>query len=670
MGRGITLWNAFSVFELSAMKPGLNLTTMKKIAPYGSWKSPISAADVAKSGKRLQQTSIDNGNIYWNESRPKENGRYVIVKADKRGELTDMIPQGFNARTTVHEYGGHTYLVHNGRLWFSNFSDQRIYLLQDGEAPVPVTAESPGEKTYRYAAAMLDEKRNRLICVREDHSIPGEVHNTLAAVSLDGDRYGNVLFSGTDFVAAPTVNRDCSKVAWITWNHPDMSFDCTTLHVADLDEQGELVNIQSIVRPGVSILEPKWSPDGRLYFAADVAGWWNICRLTDGDIEVVCEQQAEFSAPQWELGISTFHFISAEEILTAYNLTGVWYLGKINTASGELENIETEFTLISDLKAKDGLACFFASSPTRPLSIVKMDLTTLEQEVVCQSQEIDIPDGYCSIPETIEFSNSEGDKVYGFLYPPTNAEYTAPEGDKPPLVIFNHGGPTHSSTATLDPRIQYWTSRGFVVGEVNYGGSTGYGTAYRRRLKGRWGELEVDDLVSAGRYLVKNNLADPEKTVIFGSSAGGYNVLNVVCHSNFYKVGVDVYGLSDLGAFVEKTHKFESHYMDTLVGPYPEAKDIYDQRSPINKVENIATPLLVFQGLDDRIVLPHQAELIVEELKKTSVPVAYIGYEGEQHGFRKAESLINFMQSQQYFFSVILGIEPADNLPPIDIYNL
>lgn len=639
------------------------------IAPYGSWKSPITADAIARGAVRLMQVVLDGEDIYWLESRPAEGGRYVIVQRSADGTVSDVTPAPFYARTTVHEYGGGDFFVHNGIVYFSNFKDQRLYVHKPGAAPQPITPE----KAFRYADAVIDTRRNRLICVREDHTVSGrEAVNTIVSIKLDGDPDGGtVLVSGNDFYASPRLSPDGSRLAWLTWNHPNMPWDGTELWVAQIAQDGSVKDAQKIAGgPTESVFQPEWAPDGTLCFVSDRTGWWNLYRWRDGQIEALTDLEAEFGQPQWGFGMSTYAFISEREIVCAYTQRGIWNLARLDTMTKKLDPIKTPYTEISYVRANASHIVFRGGSPTEMLSIVRLDPKTHRYEVLRRSSDLTFDEGYLSFAQPIEFPTEGGKRAYAFFYAPKNKDFQAPPGEKPPLLVFSHGGPTSATTSTLKLEIQFWTSRGFAVVDVNYGGSTGYGREYRERLKGQWGIVDVDDCVNAAKYLIKQGLVDGERVAIRGGSAGGYTTLCALTFRKFFKAGASYFGVSDLEALDKDTHKFESRYNRSLIGPYPERRDLYYARSPIHFADKISCPVIFFQGLEDRVVPPSQSELMVEALRKKGIPVAYIAFEGEQHGFRKAENIKRSLEAELYFYAKVFGFEIADSVEPVQIENL
>lgn len=645
-----------------------------RVAPYGSWKSPITSDLIVKGAVGLNMVALDGADTYWIEVRPSEGGRSCIVRRTPDGKMSDVTPAGFNARTRVHEYGGGDYLVHRGRTFFSNYADQRLYQQSSTDsAPQPLT---PANVELRYADAVMDERRSRVIAVREDHTATGhEAANSIVSLKLDaGEMSGEVLASGYDFYSSPRLSPDGNKLAWLCWNHPNMPWDGTELWTSEIQSNGMIKNTRRIAGgPEESIFQPEWSPDGALYFVSDRSGWWNLYRATNDDqesIEALCEMEAEFGQPQWGFGMSTYGFASATEIICSYTERGLSRLARLDTRTKRLEEIETPDTDISYMRVVSGRAVYRAGSPTETPSIVQLDLATQKFETLRRSSELQIDAGYLSSAQPVEFSTENNLTAHAFYYPPRNRDFAAPEGELPPLLVKSHGGPTAAAVTTLNLGIQYWTSRGFAVLDVNYGGSTGYGREYRRRLNGTWGIVDVDDCVNGAKYLVERGLVDGERCVIDGGSAGGYTTLCALTFRNTFKAGASYYGVSDLGALVRDTHKFESRYLDNLVGPYPARSDIYSERSPINFTERLSCPVIFFQGLEDKVVPPNQAELMVEALRAKGLPVAYVAFEGEQHGFRRAENIKRALDGELYFYSRVFNFDLADQVEPVRIENL
>lgn len=638
-------------------------------APYGSWKSPITAELYATSFLGVEEPMVEDGRVLWKETRPKEGGRYVVVRQEDDGSLAEITPKEFNVRTTVHEYGGGDYFVHAGKLYFSNFNDQRLYTQVDGSQPAPIT---PAGVDLRYADGIFDAKRNRIVLVREDHTVSGpQAANTIVSIDATAGGRGEVLVSGNDFYSNPRLNAGSSRLAWLTWNHPNMPWDGTELWVGKLGEDGT-VEEKEVVAGGTeeSIFQPEWSPDGALYFVSDRTGWWNIYRRRDGEIEALHPMEAEFGQPQWVFRERTYAFESPKSIVCSYIVKGSSHLGRMDTETGTFEEIPLPFTDFFDVLAWRDHALLVAGSPTVPVSLVKLDLGTHEMQVLRTSRVETIDPGYLSAPETIEFPTENGKTAFAFYYPPRNKGYQAPTGERPPLLVMSHGGPTGATGTTLRYGIQFWTSHGIAVVDVDYGGSTGYGREYRKRLEGNWGVVDVDDCVNAARYLAKREDVDGHRLAIMGGSAGGYTTLCALTFRNFFNAGASYFGVSDLEALAKDTHKFESRYEHRLVGPYPERQDLYQQRSPINFTDKVGCPIILFQGLEDKVVPPAQSARFYESVKRKGLPTAYVSFEGEQHGFRRAENSKRALELELYFYSRIFGFEPADQIEPVVIDNL
>jgi len=642
--------------------------TEPKVAPYGSWKSPITSDLIVSETIELGQIALDGQDVYWVEMRPTEGGRNVIVRRTSDGGTTDVTPAPFNARTRVHEYGGGAFAVADGTVYFSNFADQRLYRQDPGAEPRPITPEAD----LRYADGVFDRRRGRMICVHEDHTDPGrEAVNSIVSLDLDDGDGGQVLVSGNDFYSSPRLSPDESRLAWLTWNHPNMPWDGTELWVGELGGDGLLIRTERVAGGArESIFQPEWSPDGVLHFVSDRTGWWNLYRWRDGRVEPVVEMEAEFGLPQWVFGMSAYAFESAGRIICSYTERGTWHLASLDTATGELEPIEIPYSRIEYVQVAPGRVAFLAGSPTELTSVVQLDLATREPEVLRRSSEIAIDPGYLSIPQEVEFPTEHGLTSHAFFYAPQNRDYVAPPGERPPLLVISHGGPTGTASSTLNLVIQYWTSRGIAVLDVNYGGSIGYGRAYRERLEGQWGIVDVDDCVNGARYLVERGEVDGSRLAIRGGSAGGYTTLSALTFRDIFKAGASYFGISDLEALTKDTHKFESRYLDRMVGPYPERRDLYQERSPIHFTHRLSCPMILFQGLEDKVVPPDQAEMMFEAVRAKGLPVAYLPFEGEQHGFRRAENIKRALDAELYFYAKVFGFELADPVEPVPIENL
>jgi dipeptidyl aminopeptidase/acylaminoacyl peptidase len=640
------------------------------VAPYGAWRSPITAEQLAEASIGLGQIQLDGSDIYCVEMRPAEGGRNVIVRYAADEQTADVNPPPFNARTRVHEYGGGAFAVHRGTIYFANFSDQRLYRQTLAGEPEPLTPEPPVPAGLRYADAVIDEARNRLICVREDHTVGGEAVNTIVAIDLDAGGPGDVLCEGYDFFATPRLSPDGAQLAWLCWNHPNMPWDGCELWLADVAADGRLSNRRQVAGGrGESIFQPAWSPSGVLHFVSDRTGWWNLYRLRGCSAEALAPMEAEFGLPQWVFGMTTYGFDADGAIICAVTERATARLARIDTG-GALRWIETPYNEIAGLQVAPGWAVFVGATPTEPRALVYLDLATGRDVVLRRSTTSEIPAAYICAAQPIEFPTEGGLTAHAFFYPPRNPDFAAPPGERPPLIVVSHGGPTGATGPGLNLDTQYWTSRGFAVVDVNYGGSTGYGTAYRRRLNGMWGIVDVDDCVNAARYLAQQGVVDGERLAIRGGSAGGYTTLAALTFREIFKAGASYFGVSDAEALAKETHKFESRYLDGLIGPYPQRRDLYIARSPIHHTDRLNCALILFQGLEDKVVPPNQAELMFEAVRAKGLPVAYLPFEGEQHGFRKAENIRRALEAELYFYGKVFGFEPADAIEPVPIENL
>jgi dipeptidyl aminopeptidase/acylaminoacyl peptidase len=645
------------------------------VAPYGTWTSPLTAARVTAGALRFDHLVVDDGNLYWSEGRASEGGRYVVVCRTPDGEIRDVTAQGFNVRTRVHEYGGAAYTVYRGTVFFSNFADQRLYRQAPDTTPEPLTQEG-----FFYADAQVDALRQRLVSVREEHRA-ADVVNTIAAVAFDGTSE-QVLVAGADFYSDPSVSPDGSTLAWLQWNHPNMPWDGTELWIAPLRQDGTPGAACRIAGgPHESIFQPMWSPDGKLFFVSDRTGWWNLylsgappTRLEAATARsrdlALLPMEAEFGKPQWVFSQTTYSFIDADRIATTFNEAGRWKLGILRVSSMEFERAELLLEPIESLRAVGETLYFIGGSPTHPPCVAAVSLRAPGSpvEVIRSATSDVIPAEWISIAVPLTF-DSDGEPVHAFYYPPCNPDFTAVPGERPPLIVVSHGGPTAASVDVLDPRLQFWTSRGFAVLDVNYRGSTGFGRAYRDRLKGAWGIVDVADCVNGALHLVNEERADRQRLAIRGGSAGGYTTLAAITFFATFSAGASYYGVSDVEVLARDTHKFESRYLDSLIGAYPEARDVYRARSPIHFTDRLSAALILFQGLEDKVVPPNQAEMMAEAVRKRGLPVAYVAFAGEQHGFRKAENIIRSLEAELYFYGAVFGFTPADRIEPVEIAN-
>ena len=638
-------------------------------APDGSWRSPITADAIVAESVGLGQVAIDGDAALWTESRLSEGGRNVIVRMTPDGHVTEVNPPPFNARTRVHEYGGGAWLASGGVIWFSNFDDQRIYRVEPGSGPVAVTPDGP----LRYADAVLDSARNRLICVREDHTDPDNIINAIATVPADGNGEQTVLASGWDFVASPRLSPDGDTLAWLSWDHPNMPWDGTHLWTAAVLADGSLSE-STLVAGGdsISVFQPEWSPAGVLHYVADQTGWWNLYRYRDGEHETLYPDDAEYARPQWVFGARTYGFSDNGDIVCSVNRNGAWSLNLLDPSAGTLTPQDVPATEMGrgDLAVSGRTAIAVAGAADRPMSLIRLNLNSGHWDTARSSSSTTIDVAYVSPAQRIEFPSNDARPAYALYYEPRNPEFVATDGEKPPLLVLSHGGPTGAASGALDMSIQFWTTRGFAVVDVNYGGSVGYGRAYRQLLNGNWGVVDVDDCANAALHLVHQGLADGGRLAIRGGSAGGYTTLAALTFRNVFAAGASYYGVSDLETLAADTHKFESRYLDRLVAPYPEGIETYRQRSPIQNISGLSCPIILLQGLEDRIVPPNQAEMMFDAVREKELPCAYLPFAGEQHGFRRAENIKRALEAELYFYSRVFDFDLTDAIEPVTIENL
>jgi dipeptidyl aminopeptidase/acylaminoacyl peptidase len=624
--------------------------------PYGAWRSPITSDLIVGETIGLGDILVDGGEIYWIEGRPRESGRNVLVHRGPGGTTEDITPAPFSARSRVHEYGGGAATVEGGVVFFTNFADQRLYRQVAGQAPEALTAKEAGR---RYADGLFDAMRGRWIGVREEHGAGGRVDNTLVAVDLGMPGPGHVLAQGHDFYASLELSPDGRRLAWLAWDHPNMPWVGTELWLAEIAADGALAAPHLIAGGAAeSIFQPQWSPDGVLHFVSDRTGWWNLYRCDLGDgIRPLCPREAEFGQAQWVFGQSTYAFLSAQQLVCAYHEAGRSHLARLDIATGNLTRLELPFTEFGSIRVAGDRVICRAGSPADPPAIVAIDPANGAVEVLRRSAPAAGDDSlrrYFSVPQHLAFPTGNGLIAHANYYPPANPDYVPPPAEKPPLVVKCHGGPTSSASSVLSLGIQYWTSRGIAVLDVDYGGSTGYGRAYRERLKGAWGVVDVDDCVNAARHVIAEGLADGERAVITGGSAGGYTVLAALACRDLFKGGASHYGVSDVAALARDTHKFESRYLDWLIGPYPEQAALYRERSPLTHADRLNRPVIFFQGADDRVVPPNQTEMMVDALRRQGIPVGYLLFAGEGHGFRRAENIKRALDAELYFYATLI----------------
>jgi dipeptidyl aminopeptidase/acylaminoacyl peptidase len=650
--------------------------SQKTVAAYGTWASPISAEMVAQAGVRLSMPWIESGAVWWVEGRATEGGRVALVRREPGGHAADVVPAGFNVRSSVHEYGGGAYCVHRGVAFCSRFEDQRLYRVDPGAQPVPITPEVE-RRRHRYADGRITPDGAHWIGVRERHAESdrsADVVNELVALPTDGSAEPRIIVGGRDFYSTPRISADGTRLSFLAWDLPWMPWDGCELHVADLATDCSVSDVEHVagVDGSESIWQPDWSPTGDLVFASDRSGWWNLERIR-ADLRVVLyEAAAEFGYPAWSFGSRSFAFLGDGRIVCAYDTGGFTHFAVLDPETGELDDLELGLESLSgSLHAEGNRAVIIAGSTTSPSRVVLVDLESGATETLRSSVEISVADDYFSVPRSIEFPTEGGLTAHALVYPPANPDFEAPNGERAPLIVESHGGPTGNASPIFSLGVQFWTSRGFAVVDVDYGGSTGYGRGYRERLNGQWGIVDLQDCVNAALYLVEQGEADPDRLLITGGSAGGYTTICALTFTDVFAAGTTYFGIADLEQFGGgDTHKFELQYEHTLVGPYPERADLYRARSPIHFTDRITTPMLVLQGADDRVVPPSQAELIVGALRERGIPHAYLLYEGEGHGFRKAENIGSSLEAELSFYAQVLGFEPSGPIRRLAIEHL
>ncbi|MGA0237160.1 MAG: S9 family peptidase [Acidimicrobiales bacterium] len=633
------------------------------VTPFGEWPSPITAASLVSGAVGVSECCVDGDDVWWAEARPDEGGRTALIRW-RDGAAEEVTPADTYVRTLVHEYGGGSWWVHNGVAYYVDLSDQRLRKLVPGREPTFLTAEPGAPRRVRFADFRVDAEGSFVIAVRETHHDDREPTNDLVAIPTDGSMELRDLWGGTDFVSSPRLSPDGTQLAWVSWSHPNMPWDSTRLHVAPYGD-GSIGEVSLELGNGAEAwAEPGWTPDGRLLACTDRDEWWNLVAV-DGDtaLQPVVTGPFEVATPGWVFGMQRWA-VTADHTVAAVGLaTGDELIVDGRTIS------MPDATISSLQPASDGVVYVGTGYGHEP-QVVKLSIDgpNVRRQVLSTGRELPVEPGYLIEPESIVFPTGDGDAVaHGLYYPPTNPGHVGPEEHAPPLLVLAHGGPTGQARRQLQLGILYWTSRGIAVVDVDYRGSTGYGRTYRRSLDGVWGIADVEDCVAAARYLADRGDVDGDRLMIRGGSAGGYTVLSALAFHGVFAAGASRYGVADLGALATDTHKFESRYLDTLIGPWPESKAVYDDRSPINHVDKFSAPMIVLQGDEDAIVPPNQSEMIVAALEERGVPVSYLLFEGEQHGFRKAENVISALEAELAFFGAMLEFVPADELPPLDI---
>ena len=639
------------------------------VAPFGAWASPFRIERLTDRVVFLTEPRGIDGVTWWIEGRPDEAGRQVLVRRDPDGAVTRMTPEGFNARSRVHEYGGAAALISGDLIVVSDFVSGRLFRVT---APEQITALTP-ERAWRFSDVVHDEARNRLIAIREIHEAAdvarhGEWINDLVAIDLATGSV-SVLAEGCDFYMSPRISPDGTTLVWLEWHHPNMPWDGTELFQAQFEADGSLGPRLLVAGSRTDwISQPRWSPDGILHFAAEPHGWMNIFRFANGEIETVTDYEAEFVGPDWQFGYCTYEFMGDGSILAIARSGGRDQLVKVGS-DGSLEPIELPFTELNGLSIDGDRVVLRGAGPADPASVIELrrdgSYTVLRRAIPTVPEREDV-----SIPQHIEFPTTGDRTAFGNFYPPTNRSFVGPDGALPPLIVTSHGGPTASAFSGFATGLQLFTSRGYAVLDVDYGGSTGYGKDYRKRLEGQWGIVDVDDCVAGARYLAEQGLVDGDRLAIRGGSASGFTTLAALAFTDEFDAGCTYFGIGDLRAFVKDTHKFESRYLESLLGRWPEAKQVYLDRSPSLHAENITVPVLVQQGAEDKIVPVEEAERIVDALFERRVPHAYLLYPGEDHGFRGHDAIIRSFAGELSFYAQVFGFEPADDIEPIEIQFL
>lgn len=646
-----------------------------EVHPYGTWPSPVAAADLAAGAVRFADLQADGDDLYWIETRPADGGRQAILRW-RDGALTEVTPEGWNARTRVHEYGGAAFAVRHGTVITSSFDDQRLYRIDPGGEPQPITPAPEVAAGDRYADGSWSPDGRWLLCVRERHLAGEEPRNELVAVPVDGGSAPQVVATGHDFYAAPRIRGDGALLAYLAWDHPDMPWDGAALHVARLtfdEAEGVRLDDDRHLAGGddTSAIQPAWAPDGALVYTTDRTGFYNVERVGEADAAALTGVQADIGAPMWQLGDASFAVLDDGRVLCAMVEEAQARLALLDPATHTLTALEVPFTRISHVRSFRGGAAFLGASPQREAAVVAVTGDGAWEELRTTSSLGADPEAVASAPEAIRFPTPDGAEAHGFLYRPHHPAVRGPDDEAPPLLVLSHGGPTGNVFPVLSPAIVYWTTRGFAVVDVNYRGSTGYGRAYRDALRGNWGLHDVADCTAAARFLAERGEVDPDRLAIRGGSAGGFTTLAcLVAPENPFAAGGNHFGVADLEPFVHDTHKFEARYLDRLVAPYPEGREVYRDRSPVHHADRLRTPLIVLQGAEDKMVPPEQSRAIVAAAAEHGVPHAYLEFPGEQHGFRRAEHITRALEAELFFYGAVMGFEPADEIEPVDIVNL
>jgi dipeptidyl aminopeptidase/acylaminoacyl peptidase len=647
-----------------------NVTDMSPL-PHGSWPTPITSELVVRAAARLGEVVVDGDDVYWSESRPTEGGRSVIVRRSADGTLTDVLPAPWNARTRVHEYGGGAWTVSRGTLWFTEFGDQRLYRLDPGSVgPVPVTPEPAVPAGVRHADLRVVDD-GTVLAVRETHTAGGRAADVLSEIVRIGPGGATeVLVSGPDFVSDPRLAPDGVTLAWLQWDHPHMPWDTAQLVVRAADGSDHVIAGGA----GESVVQPTWGEDLSLWWFSDRTDVWSLYRRRPhGEAELVLDVGSDIAGPQWVFGQSRFALLSDGRIALAYGRAGADRLAVLEPG-GQPREFDLPYGAFRYLAAQGTSVACLAGGPAAEPVVLRVDVDRGRPEVLRPARDLGLDPSWFSRPEHVTFPTDPRDTgidvAHALVYPPANPEASAPGGERPPLLVFVHGGPTSAVTPVLNVEVQYWTSRGFCVADVDYRGSTGYGRRYRDALQGRWGVVDLDDVVACARFLADAGRVDPARMAIRGGSAGGYTTLAALSmRPGVFTAGASHFGVADLAALAAETHKFESRYLDGLVAPWPARADVYAERSPINHVAGLDTPLAVFQGEEDAVVPPAQAEAIVAALRAKGVPHSYLLFPGEQHGFRKAENIRAALDGELSFYAQVWGfaLPAGEGITPIPV---
>jgi dienelactone hydrolase len=652
-------------------------------APYGTWSSRVSAADVARSARRPGDVAVDGLDVYVGESRPEEGGRSTLVRivlegADPQENAVEFLPREISVQSRVHEYGGGAFAVRGGVLALSNDGDQALYLFGPGQYARRLSPRS-NSLVRRFAEPVIDDEHERVLAICEEHTRPESASEarrepTNCIVSLGyGSRAGRfeLLLNGQDFYSSLRLSPDGKRLAWLSWRHPHMPWDETELWVVELDARGWPRAPERIAGgSGESVVQPEWDRQGGLVFISDKSGYWNLYRWQAGDTVPLCPRRADFAAPQWAFGMSTYCWLPSGDLLCTYSENGHWHLARLLRDAGRLERIEAPYTEYSELRSAAQGAVFLCASARQGLRLVHFAEEENRFTELRRFSEDAFEPNLLSQPEPIEFASAGGHTAHGMYYAPANPEFEGPPGERPPLLVRVHGGPTSQASTALNLRTQFWTSRGFAVLDVNYRGSSGYGRAYRDALKGQWGVADIEDCIAGAMFLVQRGLADSRRLCISGGSAGGYTALAALTFHDVFTAGAVYYGISDLRALARETHKFEARYLDSLIGPYESARERYEARSPLTHVWRLKHPVVFFHGLEDKVTPPNQASEIVQNLRRRGIPVGFLEFAGEGHGFRQAETIRRTLEAELYFYGRVFGFEPAGGIEPIAIENL